>query len=211
MTRSIFATILVAVFLLLAPRAEAQCPPGITNPLQILTTSYAFKVFPGQLVPTTNLQPDTGFYYSAGRFRGSIGKDTNGNPRGVLSITASSNSGVRGITRQEADAGSYTILPDCSGGTLIFNLSTRPAQFDFWFGDGFKALFGVSVFSFPGVLEGGIDLCGQCFNNCTSATGLDNNTCRNTPASCAMVIPLLSSSALTQCQMNNCTLFCKNQ
>jgi hypothetical protein len=69
---------------------------------------------------------------AAGRFAAAVGVDRAGNPLGVLalSVTSANNSTV---TRRESDVGRYQVNPDCSGGTLTFNLSSRPVQFDFFF------------------------------------------------------------------------------
>jgi hypothetical protein len=59
---------------------------------------------------------------------------------GVLAITSSS--GVNGTTtRLEKDAGRFQVNSDCSGGTLTFNISSRPAQFDFFFVNFAKIVF----------------------------------------------------------------------
>ena len=49
--------------ILLAPLANAQCPTGITNPLQVLVGTWTFKA---QGAGTTN-------YASAGQFTASVG------------------------------------------------------------------------------------------------------------------------------------------
>ena len=127
--------------ILLAPLANAQCPTG--NPLQVLVGTWTFKA---QGAGTTN-------YASAGQFTASIGLV--GVPpaaAGVLSIVATTNSnGV--VTRQERDTGRYQIFPDCSGGVLTINLSTRPIVVEFWFLEGFTEIDFVS--SDPNLVFGG--------------------------------------------------------
>ena len=54
--------------------------------------------------------------------------------------------GITGaFTRQEFDVGSYQANADCSGGQLIFNLSSHPVQFDFWWAEGFQRLAFIST------------------------------------------------------------------
>lgn len=70
--------------------------------------------------------------------------DRAGNRIGLLTITTTSRDGF-GVTRLETDAGRYQVSPNCLGGTLTFNLSSRPMQFDFWFSDLNRQLFIVST------------------------------------------------------------------
>jgi hypothetical protein len=103
-----------------AVASATSCP---ANPLDILNGTWTFSTEGFSL----SAQPFT----SAGRFVASS-SSRSGNQNGFLAITStSSQNGL--IVSQEADAGAYQIYPDCSGGTLTFNLSTRPLQFDFWF------------------------------------------------------------------------------
>lgn len=85
---------------------------------------------------TEGLVPNANAFASAGRFLT--------NARRLLSVTNSASLNGQ-IIRQESDAGSYQISSDCSGGTLTFNLSTRPLAFDFWFGNGGNELRLVST------------------------------------------------------------------
>ena len=101
--------------------------------IPLVCPSEPLSIFTGPWVFTTS-----GFKYSfpiqssAGRFVASVGLDRALRPLGLLAINATSvNNGSP--TRQEQDAGRYQINADCSGGTLTFNLSSRPVQFDFWF------------------------------------------------------------------------------
>ena len=89
-------------------------------------------------------------YSIAGVWNGSTGLDRGGNTIGLLAITATSSLGVEGsVARLEADAGRHQANADCSGGTLHFNLSSRPVQFDFWYADGFQQLYFISTNSTP--------------------------------------------------------------
>jgi hypothetical protein len=118
-------TFTVIAGLLMTPWAHAQattskCPANI-NPLQLLVGTWTFST---QGFGPTSTQP----FSSAGQFVARIGTDG----RGSLTITNTASRNGQ-ITRLETDAGTYQLLPDCSGGTLTFNLSTGPLQFDFWF------------------------------------------------------------------------------
>jgi hypothetical protein len=108
------------------PRAQATnviCDTG--NPLQSLAGTWAFMTEGFQFPPTA-------FLGSAGRFVATVGTDKAGGPLGLLSITQTAS--IDGSTvRLETDAGRYQVHGDCSRGTLIFNVSSRPAQFDFFF------------------------------------------------------------------------------
>ena len=120
------------------------CPAGVTNPLTLLNGNSTFSargidfVFPN--------------YAIAGMWNATTVLDRGGNTVGSLAITATSNLGIGGsVARLEADAGRHSANADCSGGTLHFNLSSRPVQFDFWYADGFQQLFFIST-SGPAVL-----------------------------------------------------------
>jgi hypothetical protein len=103
------------------------CSASLSTPLEAFVGVWGFSTDGS----TLSAQP----FVSAGVFVASIGTDSAGNRIGVLAITAtSSNNGQ--ITRLERDAGSFQVNPDCSGGTLVFNLSSHPFAFDFWFAGG---------------------------------------------------------------------------
>src|SRR5207253_319510 len=70
-------------------------------------------------------------FKSTGRFVASI------SPTGVgaLSITETSNNNGQ-VARLETDVGRFQVYPDCSGGTLSFNVSSFPRQFEFVFRTG---------------------------------------------------------------------------
>ncbi len=126
MKRFVTITAICILADLLSPQAHAQCVPG-TDPLQVLVGRWVFnaKGFASSLAPIV----------SPGQFAATIATDQAGNKTGVLSITRTLNQNGQ-ITRLETDAGRYQIFPDCSGGTLTFNLSTGPFAVDFWFADG---------------------------------------------------------------------------
>ena len=100
----------------------AGCP---ANPLDALTGTWVFSSEGFQFPPTA-------FLAAAGRFIATPGLDRAGNPIGLLAITQTS-ARDGSTTRQEADAGRFQINSDCTGGTLTFNVSSRPIQFDFFF------------------------------------------------------------------------------
>lgn len=110
----VIATSLLAD-VLLVPSAQAQTCPA--NRLQLLTGQWAFSIEGFTRTPDRAV-------VSAGRFVA--------NAQGLLSITASSN--IQGSpVRLETDAGRFQVSAGCKGGTLTFNLSSRPMQFDFFF------------------------------------------------------------------------------
>lgn len=135
--------------------APAGCPAGVTNPIQLLVgnSSFVARGFGPQAVLrrivtfSTDRRDGGGWgqedssYAIAGTWNASLGAD----PRiGRLLINATSDlSGS--ITRQEFDAGSFQANADCSGGQLIFNLSSHPVQFDFWWAEGFQRLAFIST------------------------------------------------------------------
>lgn len=116
------------------------CPAGITNTLQVLNAPYAFAA--------RGLPPN--LFSIAGTMIPSIGVDRANQPLGILNINATSD--INGsITRAEGDVGRYTVYPDCSGGQLTHNLSSRPIQYDFWFVYGFNEFYFISTSGFAAV------------------------------------------------------------
>ena len=114
-----------------ATKGVSGCPVGVT-PLSLLSGTYNFKI---QRIPNFTIEP----YGIAGFFTAAIGADRAGNPQGQLAITATASIGAAGsIVRLERDIGRYQIEDDCTGGSLIFNLSSRPVQFQFYFREGFQ-------------------------------------------------------------------------
>src|SRR5215831_1570369 len=92
------------------------CP---AKPLTALSGRWIFS--------SEGFSPFPQAFDAAGQFVASIG------PRGpTLTITSTSDLGFS-VTRQETDAGTYQINPGCASGTLTFNLSSNPLNFDFWF------------------------------------------------------------------------------
>ncbi len=129
-----------------AVRAPEGCPAGVGDLLSLVSGAYAFKL---QHIPITSESFSDG-YGIAGRFTASIVNNRAGQPTGSLAIVATSNFTRRySVTRQERDAGSYQINSDCSGGTLTFNLSSRPYQYQFYFNADFTELHVISTSNVP--------------------------------------------------------------
>jgi hypothetical protein len=134
-----YAFTCVSAVLLMTPQAQAQCPSpaALANPLILFAgapgstpTVWTFRL-DGQVLSAQ--------FASAGQLTASI--RAGGPPFvGLLSVTQSST-----YQRLETDAGYFSVNSDCSGGTLTFNLSSRPIQFDFWFDEGFGEIRFVST------------------------------------------------------------------
>jgi hypothetical protein len=148
----------------IAVAGPSGCPAGLTDPLQLLPVRWTFTARGGSpLIQTGPVGPifnsvrgavlDTGLddpYAIAGFWNASVGVNRANVPVGLLAITATSNLGFGGsVTRREADAGSFQANANCSGGTLTFNLSSRPVQFDFWYVDGFQKLYFIATNGMP--------------------------------------------------------------
>ena len=134
---SFVAVLCILAALSFAPLAQAQCPAGITNPLQLIdgtvwsfhlespafnSASAAVGIFKPHFVPTNPFAS-----------------------QGVLTITETVNQSPFGafgtqITRLANVSGRYIIYPDCSGGELFINLSNMPVQLEFVFGQGFSLM-----------------------------------------------------------------------
>jgi len=124
----------------------AGCPLGLTD---LLTFSglYSAKI---QQIP--NFAGEA--YGLVGLLAANVGRNLAGNPFGQLAILATSTLGNEGsVARTESDAGRYQVTADCLGGTLTFNLSSRPAQYQFYFRSGFQTL---DVISTTGPLAFGV-------------------------------------------------------
>jgi hypothetical protein len=106
----------------LSPSAQAQC---VATPLQALVGTWTFST--DQLAYAVTPPNTQNFLVSAGRFTASVT-----GLRGILAITATSSTDGN-VTRLETDAGSFQVDDNCAGGTLTFNLSSRPVQFEFYF------------------------------------------------------------------------------
>jgi len=122
---------------LLVPQSHAQCPVG-ANPLQTLVGSWTYSTH-GSIAELSSASGGTPFA-AAGQFVARVGTDKSGIPVGLLSITQTSSKNGQ-ISRLENDVGTYQIFPDCTGGTLTFNLSTGPMSLDFWFSTSSTPIF----------------------------------------------------------------------
>ncbi|MBY0507540.1 MAG: hypothetical protein K2X03_26740 [Bryobacteraceae bacterium] len=105
------------------------CPAGV-DPLTLVSGLYSAKL---QRVPNFTFET----YGLVGLLTANAGR---------LGILATSNLGEDGtVARVESDRGSYQVEADCTGGTLTFNLSSRPAQYQFYFREGFRTLDAIST------------------------------------------------------------------
>ena len=128
-----------------AVRGPLGCPAGV-DPLTLLSGAYVFK-FQHIAIASANFN---NAYGSAGRLVASIGTNRANQPVGLLSITATSDFTMQqSVTRLEKDAGSFQINSDCSGGTLTFNLSSKPYQYEFYFNADFSELFVINTSGVP--------------------------------------------------------------
>jgi hypothetical protein len=127
MKRSIFA---LATLMATSLMAHDPTPSCLANPLTGLAGNYTFQI--------EGIYPHA--YGITGTFNASIGTNRAGASVGVLRVTATSFftatfAGAASVTRLETDIGSFQVNPSCTGGTLTFNLSSHPMQFDFYFSD----------------------------------------------------------------------------
>ncbi|MBY0507627.1 MAG: hypothetical protein K2X03_27180 [Bryobacteraceae bacterium] len=105
------------------------CPAGV-DPLTLVSGLYSAKL---QRVPNFTTEA----YGLVGLLTARAGS---------LGILATSTLGQDGsVARVESDRGSYQVEADCTGGTLTFNLSSRPAQYQFYFRESFQTLDAIST------------------------------------------------------------------
>jgi hypothetical protein len=115
-----------------ATRAPLGCPVGVTDPLGALVSSYTLKL--------QGLIEDPYAFAFAGVMTASGAIQTH-LPAwlrvGGLDIVATSNLTRGGsVVRYERDRGSYAVADSCTYGSLTFNLSSFPVQYDFFFHEG---------------------------------------------------------------------------
>lgn len=171
----VFAVGVLAALPVYAQPVASSCPAGISNPLQTLEGAWTYSA--------DGVFPPTQQYASAGTFLASIGTDKAGNPKGLLAITQTTSRNGQ-IIRQESDAGSYQVSPDCSGGTLTLNLSTRPIAFDFWYVAGGNEIRFVSITqgaSVQGSAGGTTVFAVDKYKRCVTAAKQKFNACVNGP------------------------------
>ena len=130
-TKYLAFTLTFAAILSITSPAHAQCPDGVTNPVEVLFGTWTFDMH-GQIRAAP--------FASAGQFTAAL-KTVNGAQVPTLTITQTTSDGAR----LETDTGTFQVFPDCSGGTLTFNTSSRPFQFDFWFDEFFSEIRFVST------------------------------------------------------------------
>ncbi|MBY0504256.1 MAG: hypothetical protein K2X03_10115 [Bryobacteraceae bacterium] len=129
-----------------ATQGVAGCPLGLTDPLTLVSGLYSTKI--------QGFLDTLEAYGLVGLLTATPGRNAAGNPIGQLGILATSTLGLDGsVARVESDRGSYQVEADCLGGTLTFNLSSRPAQYQFYFRSGFQAM---DVISTAGPLAFGV-------------------------------------------------------
>jgi hypothetical protein len=141
------SAILVLASVFMAPMASAQCPlttlSGQTWSFHITDISFQPLAF-----------QDIFVLGSAGEFTASIATNKAGNPIGWLT-TLDTTSKNLGIYRQEQGYGEYQLLPDCSGGTLMFTSTlSRLGNFDFYFSAGKTEMYLIGIDA--GTLKGGV-------------------------------------------------------
>lgn len=110
-----------------APRAQAQCPAGIANPLFAINgMTWAFQT-----------QDDARGDGAVGIFKAQVQQPTLTNPylTGILTITMTSNAQGQ-VTVQQQVTGKYQIDSNCGGGELIFNANQNAYQYAFVFANG---------------------------------------------------------------------------
>jgi hypothetical protein len=171
-----------------APPPTPVCGnPDFTTPLEALVGTWTFssKTFAAARFShqgeaeggNQGAQP----FVSAGTFEASIRAGTAATV-GVLTITQSSNNNGK-VTRQETLIGTYDVFPDCSGGTLTFNMSSQPIHFDFWFAGVRNQIAAVSTTPAAVIWTDGTRLDSACHDRCFACDGNCNpggdGTCAN--------------------------------
>jgi hypothetical protein len=112
--------------------SNAACPAGTASPLNVLAGTWTFAM-DGHVPLGTP-------FAGAGQFTAAV-KSVNETQTGIVAVTQSLSTPVS----MEMDTGTYQVLPDCSGGSLIFNVFNEPLSFDFWFANAFNELSFVST------------------------------------------------------------------
>jgi hypothetical protein len=132
-TKTFFVAVLcILAALSFAPLAQAQCPAGLANPLQLIDgTTWAFQL-ESPAFSSANA--------AVGIFKPHFVPTNPPSEQGVLAITETVNQNGTLVTRLAHIAGRYIIYPDCTGGELFFMLSNQPLQLEFVFGQGFSLM-----------------------------------------------------------------------
>jgi hypothetical protein len=140
------SAILVLASVLMAPMASAQCP------LSTLSGTWSFHITDISFQPLAF--QDIFVLGSAGEFTATIGTNKAGATVGTLA-TLDTTSKNLGIFRHELGGGAYQLLPDCSGGTIMFtNTSSGLGNFDFYFAAGKTEMYLIGIDA--GTLKGGV-------------------------------------------------------
>jgi hypothetical protein len=134
-------------------KARTECPKSISNPLELLQGTWGFNT-----AGTRNSKEQP--VASAGSFVASMNTQA-GRSNGVLTITTTTSRNGE-IVELDTGTGSYEVFPDCSGGTLHFNLQkSGSGSYYFFFGS-----------------PGDISLVGSDFGDSIwGSGGRNNNTC----------------------------------
>jgi hypothetical protein len=125
--------------------AHAQCPAGTTNPLNLISgQTWAFETDDGLAGDAT-----------IGYFTASLGTSRASSAIiGVLNVAETYNN-AGAIENQVTGLGSYSIYPDCSGGTLFLPGPKNAYQYTFYFAAGMtRMLIVTSNTSVPNNGEG---------------------------------------------------------
>jgi hypothetical protein len=134
MKTTLFTAICIASLSCLSNVAQAQCPAGLTSPLQLIDgQSWVFQ---------TESDGNGNGQASIGRFTAKFVQPTTALPFGRGTLAGSQTFDVPPyVTAESAITGTYTIDPDCSGGTVGFNVSTEPSSWRFVFVNGFTEMY----------------------------------------------------------------------
>jgi hypothetical protein len=100
--------------------SNAACPAGNANPLTVFAGTWTFGM-DGQ-------NPLGTAFAAAGQFTAAV-NTVNNTQTGIVAVTQSLSTPIS----SEMDSGTYQILPDCSGGSMTFNVFNQPRSFDFCF------------------------------------------------------------------------------
>ncbi len=135
-------TLVIAIFgvatVCLSTEARAQCPSGLTSPLQLITgQTWVFQ--------TESAGSPVG-QSSIGRFTATFVPPSTSLPfgRGTLAITETLNNGNY-VTAGVTLPGTYQINPDCSGGNFSFNSGAEAVVFAFIFVNGSTEMYMTST------------------------------------------------------------------
>jgi hypothetical protein len=127
----VLVAILSATFLAAQP-AAAQCPSGVSAPLQAFVGAWSFKM--------EGVAADG--YVSAGSFKASVVPKGTGSAGALLVSSTAIKSGT--VVRQDNFSGTFDVNADCSGGSFSFKTNLYSVTVDFWFTSGLTKIYFVS-------------------------------------------------------------------